>query len=159
MTTLRRAGYDRPFSPYSCGRRLRKVPRQRRPPIGGRWELAEAESMEASAAAFMDVRSHVTGTVRIGNGGEVIVATREAQPSIPGVIDTVRQSPGMLAASARRARLGLTGKCSYYGYRRSCKHSSPQQPGKDARASSHLRTLREWSRGSNTPVSSRTVPR
>ena len=76
---------------------------------GGRFELAEAESMEAIAAQFMDIGTHVTGAVTPGNGGEVIVATSEAQASIPGVICTVKESPGMLTASASRARLELTG--------------------------------------------------
>ncbi len=77
--------------------------------INGRFALAEAGSMEASVAAFMDVGSHVTGPQRIGNGGELVVATREAQASIPGVIDTLRESPGMLSASASRQRMELTG--------------------------------------------------
>ena len=76
---------------------------------GGRFELAEADSMEAIAAGFMDVGAHVTGQVRPGNGGEVIVATHEAQGSIPGVIDTVRENQDMLTASASRQRLELAG--------------------------------------------------
>lgn len=77
--------------------------------INGRFALAEAGSMEASVAAFMDVASHVTGPQPIGNGGELVVATREAMASIPGVIDTLRESPGMLSASASRERMELTG--------------------------------------------------
>jgi hypothetical protein len=77
---------------------------------GAYWELAEAEQMESEAHSFInDVALHVTGPVQTGNGGELIVATREAAASIPGVIDTVRQSPDMLAATASRARLELTG--------------------------------------------------
>lgn len=76
---------------------------------GGRFEMAEAEGMEAAASAFMDPLSHVTGPLRVCNGGELIVATREARTSIPGVIDTIRESPGMLAASASRERMELAG--------------------------------------------------
>jgi hypothetical protein len=36
--------------------------------------------------------------VTIGNGNEVAVASREAMETIPGVIDTVREHPGMLTA-------------------------------------------------------------
>ena len=76
---------------------------------GGRFELAEASDMEAAAEKFLDPLSHVTGPIRIGNGGEVVVATQQAMSSTPGVIDTVRESPGMLSASASMARLSLTG--------------------------------------------------
>ena len=55
---------------------------------------------------MLDVGSHVTGPVTIGNGNEVAVATRD---SIPGVIDTVREHPGMVTARASHARLALTG--------------------------------------------------
>lgn len=77
--------------------------------LNGRFQLAQADTMDARVADYMDVGSHVTGPVKPGNGGEVIVATREAQGSIPGVIDTVRQSPGMLTASASRQRMELAG--------------------------------------------------
>jgi hypothetical protein len=76
---------------------------------GGRFELAEADSMERVAAEYMDPVSHVTGPVKPGNGGELLVVTREMQASIPGVVDTVRESPDMLAATASRDRLELTG--------------------------------------------------
>jgi hypothetical protein len=76
---------------------------------GGRFELAEAEAMEAAATSFMEVGSHVTGPVQPGNGGEVIVATKDAWASIPGVIDTIQASAGMLSASASRSRMELTG--------------------------------------------------
>jgi hypothetical protein len=48
-------------------------------------DLTAAASMEASAAEVLDVGSHVTGPVTIGNGNEVAVATRD---SLPGAIDT-----------------------------------------------------------------------
>lgn len=76
---------------------------------GGRFHLAQADTMDAHVADYMDVGSHVTGPVKIGNGGEVIVATSEAQGSIPGVIDTVRENQNMLTATASRERLELTG--------------------------------------------------
>ena len=69
-------------------------------------ELTEAESMETRAAEVLDVGSHVTGPVTIGNGNEVAVATRD---SVPGVVDTVREHPGMVTARASHARLALTG--------------------------------------------------
>lgn len=76
---------------------------------GGRFALAEAASMDERVMDFLDFTSHVTGPVRPGNGGEMIVATREAMGSIPGVVDTVRESPNMLSAGASRERLELTG--------------------------------------------------
>ena len=39
----------------------------------------------------------------------MIVATREVMSSIPGVVDTVRERPDMLAAAASRDRMELTG--------------------------------------------------
>jgi hypothetical protein len=72
-------------------------------------ELADADSMDARAAEVLDVGSHITGPVTIGNGNEVVVATREAMASIPGVIETVREHPDMVTARASHARLGLTG--------------------------------------------------
>lgn len=77
--------------------------------LNGRFQVAQAASMDEHVASFMDVSSHVTGPVRPGNGGEVIVATAEARATIPGVIDTVREAPGMLTASASRERMELTG--------------------------------------------------
>ena len=76
---------------------------------GGRFQIAEAAAMETRVADFMDVSSHVTGPVRMGNGSELVVKTAEAAGSIPGVIDTLRESPGMLSAGASRERLELTG--------------------------------------------------
>jgi hypothetical protein len=69
-------------------------------------ELTQAESMETRAAEVLDVGSHVTGPVTVGNGNEVAVATRD---STPGVIDTVREHPGMVTARASHTRLALTG--------------------------------------------------
>jgi hypothetical protein len=69
-------------------------------------ELTVAASLEARAAEVLDVGSHVTGPVTIGNGNEVAVATHD---SIPGIIETVREHPGMVTARASHARLALTG--------------------------------------------------
>lgn len=77
--------------------------------LNGRFQLAQADTMDARVADYMDIGSHVTGPVKPGNGGEVIVATREAWGSIPGVIDTVRENQNMLTATASRQRLELTG--------------------------------------------------
>jgi hypothetical protein len=68
--------------------------------------LTVAASMEARAAEVLDVGSHITGPVTIGNGNEVAVATRD---SMPGVIDTVREHQNMVTARASHARLALTG--------------------------------------------------
>jgi hypothetical protein len=76
---------------------------------GGRFELAEADAMEIAAEEYLQIDSHVTGPQKVGNGGELIVATREAMATIPGVVDTVRENPDMLTATASRARLELTG--------------------------------------------------
>src|SRR5712672_1345949 len=75
----------------------------------GRLALTEADSMEKAAAEFMDIGSHVTGPHSIGNGGELVVRTQEAMGSVPGIVDTLRESPSMLSASASREHLELTG--------------------------------------------------
>src|SRR5262245_5376230 len=76
---------------------------------GGRFELAEAEAMERIAAEYMDIGNHVSGPMRPGNGGELVVPTKEAWATIPGVLCTVQESPDMLTAEASRDRLELTG--------------------------------------------------
>jgi hypothetical protein len=76
------------------------------------WERAEAEEMDDAAGKFLDIGSHalhVTGPVKPGNGGEMLVVTREMQADVPGMIDTVRERPSMLAAEASESRLRLTG--------------------------------------------------
>src|SRR5215470_11654718 len=55
-----------------------------------RLELEDAESMETASAAFLQVSAHMTGPVRVGNGGEVAIASRVLSGSW-GVIDTVRE--------------------------------------------------------------------
>lgn len=76
---------------------------------GGRFDLAEADAMEGAAAVFLDPASHVTAPPQVGNGGELIVATQEATANVPGIIDTVRESPDLLTATASRRRLELAG--------------------------------------------------
>jgi len=76
---------------------------------GGRFALAEAESMDAAAERFLDPLSHVTGHHEVGNGGELVVRTQEAQANVPGIIDTLRETPDMLNATASRERLELAG--------------------------------------------------
>ena len=76
---------------------------------GGVFERAEAAAMEKRAQAYFDIANHTTGPVAVGNGGELVVATKEAWQSIPGVICTVRDTPDMLTATASRQRLELTG--------------------------------------------------
>jgi hypothetical protein len=76
---------------------------------GSRFELAEAEDMEAAAETFLDPLSHATGPQAIGNGGELVVRTQEAMGKVPGIIDTLRESPDMLNATASRERLELAG--------------------------------------------------
>jgi hypothetical protein len=70
-------------------------------------EDGRAQKLEEAVADFLEPVSHVTGPLKVGNGGELIAATAEAQANIPGVIDTVRQSPNMLTAYASRARLEM----------------------------------------------------
>jgi hypothetical protein len=76
---------------------------------GARFDLAEADELEAQVVEFMNVGTQVTHPARIGNGGEVTVATRTATAQMPGVIDTVRENPGVLSAAASQARLSLVG--------------------------------------------------
>ncbi len=82
--------------------------------IGALSERAEAADMETAADTFLDPRSvamEITGPlpVKPGNGGELLMVTREMRSSIPDVVDTVRDSPDMLNATASRERLVLTG--------------------------------------------------
>jgi hypothetical protein len=76
---------------------------------GGRFELAEADDMEDAAANFLDPLSHVTGRHSVGNGGELVLRTREAMARVPGIIDTLRESPDVLNTTASRERLELAG--------------------------------------------------
>jgi hypothetical protein len=76
------------------------------------WERAEADEMDEAAGKFLDIGSHalhVTGPVKPGNGGEMLVVTRDLQADVPGLVDTVRERPSMLAAEASESRLRLTG--------------------------------------------------
>ena len=77
---------------------------------GARAALRDADEMEASVESYLDAGSHVTGPIQVGNGGEMVVATGEDMAHIPGVIDTVRKRPDMLAAAASGDRLELTGR-------------------------------------------------
>jgi hypothetical protein len=75
-------------------------------------QRAEADEMDEAAGRFLDIGSqalHVTGPVKPGNGGEMLVVTRELQADVPGMVDTVREKPSMLAAEASESRLRLTG--------------------------------------------------
>jgi hypothetical protein len=65
--------------------------------------------MEVAAATFLDPMTHVTGPHSVGNGGELVVRTQEAVARVPGIIDTLRESPDMLNALASRERLELAG--------------------------------------------------
>ena len=76
------------------------------------WERAEADEMDEAAGKFLDIGSqalHVTGPVKPGNGGEMLVVTRDMHVDVPGMVDTVRERPSMLAAEASESRLRLTG--------------------------------------------------
>jgi hypothetical protein len=76
------------------------------------WERAEADEMDEAAGKFLDIGSHalhVTGPVKPGNGGEMLVVTRDMHADVPGLVDTVRERPSMLAAEASESRLRLTG--------------------------------------------------
>jgi hypothetical protein len=76
------------------------------------WERAEADEMDEGVGKFLDIGSHtlhVTGPVKPGNGGEMLVVTRDLQADVPGLVDTVRERPSMLAAEASESRLRLTG--------------------------------------------------
>jgi hypothetical protein len=76
------------------------------------WERAEADEMDEAAGKFLDIGSqalHVTGPVRPGNGGELLVVKSAMQVDVPGMVDTVRERPSMLAAEASESRLRLTG--------------------------------------------------
>ncbi len=78
--------------------------------IGARFEDAAAVAMEESAARALDPLSHVTHALQPGNGGELLVATKEVLAGKPAIVDTVRQRGDMLAADASLQRLDLAGE-------------------------------------------------
>lgn len=78
--------------------------------IGARFEDAAAVAMEESAARALDPLSHVTHALHPGNGGELLVATKEVLAGKPAIVDTVRQRGDMLAADASLQRLDLAGE-------------------------------------------------
>ena len=78
------------------------------------WERAEADEMDRAADDFLDPRSHALNLLgplppQPGNGGELLMLTRDLQADVPGLVDTVRERPSMLAAEASESRLRLTG--------------------------------------------------
>ena len=70
----------------------------------------EAGAMEAEAAHALDPLSHVTHRLQPGNGGELLVATKDVLTEKPGIVDTVRKRGDMLAADASLERLDLAGE-------------------------------------------------
>jgi hypothetical protein len=77
-------------------------------------ERFEADAMDKAADDFLDLRSHALDVIgplppRPGNGGELLMVTREMQADVPGLVDTVREKPSMLSAEASESRLKLTG--------------------------------------------------
>lgn len=80
----------------------------------GSYERAEAAEMDKAADDFLDPRSHALNLLgplppQPGNGGELLMLTRDLQADVPGLVDTVRERPSMLAAEASESRLRLTG--------------------------------------------------
>ena len=78
------------------------------------YERAEAAEMDKAADDFLDPRSHALNLLgplppQPGNGGELLMLTRDLQADVPGLVDTVRDTPDMLTATASRQRLELTG--------------------------------------------------
>jgi hypothetical protein len=60
------------------------------------YERSEAAEMDEAADKFLAIGSqalHVTGPVKPGNGGEMLVVTREMHVDVPGLVDTVRERP------------------------------------------------------------------
>jgi hypothetical protein len=77
-------------------------------------ERFEANAMDKAASDFLDLRSQAMNVIgplppKPGNGGELLMVTREMQADVPGLVDTVRERPTMLAAEASESRLKLTG--------------------------------------------------
>jgi hypothetical protein len=76
------------------------------------WERAEADEMDEAVGKFPRHRLACPARHRPrepGNGGEMLVVTRDLQADVPGLVDTVRERPSMLAAEASESRLRLTG--------------------------------------------------
>ncbi|SEP49489.1 hypothetical protein SAMN02990966_07330 [Rhodospirillales bacterium URHD0017] len=64
------------------------------------YERAEAAEMDKVADDFRDPRSHALNLLgplppKPGNGGELLMVTRDLQADVPGLIDTVRERPSM----------------------------------------------------------------
>ena len=76
--------------------------------IGARWERLEADELDAKAAHVLDPSNSVTAPLEVGRGGELVVETAEPRTfKEDRLLDTVRDSPDMLAARASQDRLGL----------------------------------------------------
>ena len=67
----------------------------------GFWGARKAA--EILAELVLDPVMHTTGRVKVGNGGELAIGSKEMAP----FIDTVRQHPDMLVADASRQRMEL----------------------------------------------------
>ena len=101
------------------------------------WERAEADEMDEAAGKFLDIGSqalHVTGPVKPGNGGEMLVVTRDMHVDVPGMVDTVRERPSMLAAEASESRLRLTGNAMVLAVDTAQSINAANSPEKDAGA-------------------------
>jgi hypothetical protein len=80
----------------------------------GLHELVDAAGMEDAAAAFLNLgnpdNNYMPATMAPGNGGEMVLQKPEEVSDAPRLVDTVRESPDVLAAHASRTRLELASK-------------------------------------------------
>ena len=76
-------------------------------PTGARLTEREADVLDVRATEALDPLSHTTGRLVVGCGGELIAPTAENLSRKPGLVDTVRERPDMLAADASLQRLDL----------------------------------------------------
>lgn len=75
-------------------------------PTGARWHRLEAAEMDANAVAFLNLAAHYKRGPQVGNGGEM-VPVGESCDALPGLVETVRQNPSLVTASASTKRLEL----------------------------------------------------
>ena len=80
-----------------------------RDPVGAHWERREAAGLDAAADLALDPENYISPRepLQVGVGGEMVVATTDNMRNRPWLVETVRDSPDMVNASASVRRCDL----------------------------------------------------
>jgi hypothetical protein len=83
-----------------------------RDPTGAHWERREAAGLEAAADLALDPQHVISprDPLRVGVGGELVVATTDNMRHRPWLVETVRDNPDMVNANASVRRADLAGE-------------------------------------------------